>query len=127
MKVYLLSRLEAFTAANTRVFRVSPAMGMARCWMYEESLKTQHYRLGPCTSQHINHRYKTFLFEGLHKNSLKPFLFCLLINLVTLIILLLSILKPRISMFRDLLCFAINNSLTTQYVIILKNSVFSIS
>lgn len=73
MKVYLLSRLEAFTAANTRVFRVSPAMGMARCWMYEESLKTQHYRLGPCTSQHINHRYKTFLFEGLHKNSLKPF------------------------------------------------------
>lgn len=28
---YLLSRLLAFTAANTRVFRVSPAMGMDSC------------------------------------------------------------------------------------------------
>lgn len=34
---YLLSRFVAFTAANTRVFRVSPAMGMDSCWMYEES------------------------------------------------------------------------------------------
>lgn len=42
---YLLSRLVALTAANTRVFRVSPAMGMARCWTYEESWKTEHYRL----------------------------------------------------------------------------------
>lgn len=55
-EVYLLSRLEAFTAANTRVFRVSPAMGMARCWMYEESLKTQHYTLGHCTV-HPNKTY----------------------------------------------------------------------
>lgn len=28
---YLLSRLVAFTAANMRVFRVSPAIGMDNC------------------------------------------------------------------------------------------------
>lgn len=47
--VYLLSRLVAFTAANTRVFRVSPDIGMARCWMYVESLNIEHHRLGSHT------------------------------------------------------------------------------
>lgn len=47
--VYLLSRLVAFTAANTRVFKVSPDIGMARFWMYVESLNIEHHRLGSHT------------------------------------------------------------------------------
>lgn len=43
---YLLSRLLAFTAAKTLVFRVSPAMGMDSCWMYDESCTwTLHFSI----------------------------------------------------------------------------------
>lgn len=39
--INLLSKFVALTAANTRVFRVRPAIGMARCWMYVESYKAR--------------------------------------------------------------------------------------
>lgn len=55
---HLLSRLLAFTAANTRVFRVSPAMGIDSCWMYDES----------CTKdkvlRHLPNHYSCFSLHG---------------------------------------------------------------
>lgn len=43
--LYLLSKLLALTAANTRVFKVRPAIGIASCCTYVESCKKQHQKV----------------------------------------------------------------------------------